>query len=262
MTADGKDRVVQLKVGADTLWVEDSAGPGQAVVLLHPGVGDSRIWDRMWTTLVASRHRIVRFDVRGYGRSAPATEPYVLVDDLQHVLDRLGVSEAHLVGCSMGGATALDLALAAPDRVLSLTLLCPGVSGYPWPPDPENDAEAERLQARDDVDGLVRLSLELWAAAGHTPEAVEQMRSAATAWPNEATYQRPPRHTAYDRLEHVSCPTTLLVGTLDRPALVACNEEAARRIPGCRLLRVEGVDHLPPLRIPEQVAALVLEQCR
>ncbi len=53
----------------------------------------------------------------------------------------------------------------------------------------------------------------------------------------------------------------LLVGDLDRPALIACNEAVAARIPGCRLVRMPGVDHLPPLRVPDLVAETVLAHC-
>ncbi len=250
---------MHITVGADAVWAEDSGGQGEPVVLLHPGVGDSRIWNRVWPRLTP-RRRAVRYDVRGYGRSAPATEPYVLVEDLNRVLDALGVNAVHLVGCSMGGATALDLALAAPGRVRSLTLLCPAVTGYPWPPEPELDAAVERLQARGDEEALVRLSLETWGAAGGTPEVVEQLHSASRAWPNEAAYQRPPMNLAFDRLGGVEAPTVLVVGSLDWPALIECNEEIARRIAGCRLVRTAGVDHFPPLRIPEVIASLVLKQ--
>ncbi|GAA0686554.1 hypothetical protein GCM10010193_45520 [Kitasatospora atroaurantiaca] len=62
----------------------------------------------------------------------------------------------------------------------------------------------------------------------------------------------------FDRLGELDTPTVVMVGDLDRPTLIACNEEVAERIPGCRLVRMPGVDHLPPLRVPDLVADTVL----
>jgi pimeloyl-ACP methyl ester carboxylesterase len=64
-----------------------------------------------------------------------------LVDDLVSVLDQLELEHVVLVGCSMGGDTEISLALEDPGRVRALALLCPGVSGFPWPEEPELEAE-------------------------------------------------------------------------------------------------------------------------
>lgn len=244
-----------VTAGADKLWAEDSGGSGPVLVLLHPGVGDSRIWDRMWPALT-ERCRVIRYDVRAYGQSPAATEDYTLVGDLIRVLDHFGVGQAHLVGCSMGGGTSLELALADPGRVRSLTLLCPGISGYPWPDEPELDAEWDAVE--DDEDGQVAFFQRLWGAAGGGPDVMEQLRSAVRAGANEELHQKPGERI-WDLLDQVRTPTILMVGDRDRPALIASNEEAARRIPGCQLIWMPGVDHLPPLREPALITRTVLE---
>ncbi|MEI8412134.1 MULTISPECIES: alpha/beta fold hydrolase [unclassified Kribbella] len=129
---------LRIAVGGGEVWAEHVAGPGVPVVLLHPGVGDSRVWDPVMPRLV-ERHRVVRYDARGYGRSALPTSEFSLVEDLLSVLDQLGLEQVVLVGCSMGGDTALSLALNDPARVRALVLLCPGVSGFPMPDEPELD---------------------------------------------------------------------------------------------------------------------------
>jgi 3-oxoadipate enol-lactonase len=248
-----------VAVGADKVWAQDSGGAGPVVVLLHPGVGDSRVWDAMWPGLTGSC-RVIRYDVRGYGQSPAATRDYTLLDDLRQVLDHFQVTRAHLVGCSMGGGTAVELALADPGRVESLTLLCPGFSGYPWPAEPpEVVAEFEAMAAAGDEDGMVAAYQRIWAAAGAEPEVLEQLRSAVRAEPSEEEYQQP-GEPAFDRLGELRAPTVLMVGDLDRPALIASNEKAARRIPGCRLIWMPGVDHLPPLREPALITRVVLDQ--
>ena len=103
-----------LSVGADTLWAEDTGGAGVPLVLLHPGITDSEVWDRSMPLL--GGQRVIRFDRRGYGRSPVATEAFRPVDDLVAVLDAYGIDRAHLVGNSMGGS--LDLAARVPDAAL------------------------------------------------------------------------------------------------------------------------------------------------
>ncbi|MFE0464146.1 alpha/beta fold hydrolase [Kitasatospora sp. NPDC058965] len=250
MTWDGL-----VALGDGDVWAADSGGDGLPLVLLHPGVGDSRIWDGLLSELTA-HHRVIRYDVRGYGRSPQPTTAYSMLADLHTVLDRFGVDRVRLVGCSMGAGTALGFALRHPARVASLVLLCPGLPGYPWPADPESDAEYDRLVAADDLDGLTAYGLRAWAAAGADEAAVAQLRSAARAWPGEDVHQQsdPP---VYDRLGELSAvPAAVLVGDLDLRPAIDCAERTAARL-GCRLVRLSGVDHLPPLRAPAAILRLI-----
>jgi 3-oxoadipate enol-lactonase len=239
-----------VTAGSDRLWAEDSGGTGPALVLLHSGVSDSRLWDPVWPGLTAG-FRVIRYDNRGYGQSTAASEEYTLLGDLQTVLDHFGIDRAHLAGCSMGGGTTIQLALADPDRVRSLVLLCPGIPGYQWPDDPGLDAEYDALIDAGDEEGIIRLDLRVWAAAGDDPFITELMRSAAKAFPGEKFRQ--PGEPVFDRLEELRTPTVLMVGDRDRPALIASNEQAAERIPGCRLITMPGVDHYPSVREPQLV---------
>jgi 3-oxoadipate enol-lactonase len=133
---------MELRIAVDggEVWAEHVAGPGVPVVLLHPGAGDSRVWDPVMPRL-AERHRVLRYDVRGYGRSESPTCEFSLVEDLASVLDQLELEQVVLVGCSMGGDTALSLALNDPARVRALVLLCPAVSGFPMPDEPDDQAD-------------------------------------------------------------------------------------------------------------------------
>lgn len=250
---------LMVPVDGGEVWADDTGGDGPPLVLLHPGIGDSRVWDPVLPRL-AARHRVIRYDVRGYGRSPRPTVPFSLLGDLVSVLDHLGLRRVPLVGCSMGGATAISLALDAPERVSALVLLCPGVTGYPWPEEPEVDAEYARLAEAGDVEGLVAFGLREWAAAGADEAAAAQLRAAISAWLTDENYQRPDP-PAFDRLGELTVPSVLMVGDLDRPPLIACDEEMAARIPGCRLIRMPGVDHLPPLRVPGLIADTILAHC-
>jgi 3-oxoadipate enol-lactonase len=245
-----------ITVGADRVWADDSGGDRPPLVLVHPGVGDSRIWDPILAALTTT-YRVYRYDARGFGRSPAATEPYSLFDDLVTVLDHFGLDRVAVVGCSQGGDCALGLAITRPERVSALVLLCPGITGYPIPHDPAIEARFEKAEAAG-AEGLAELGLSLWARAGRTPEVVEQLRSAGRAWLSQGDRERP-NPAVFDRLGEIGVPTSLLVGDLDVEWLLDANRQAAQRIPGVRFVEVPGVDHLPPLRIPDQVLALIRE---
>ncbi|MEU4213366.1 alpha/beta hydrolase [Streptomyces sp. NPDC026206] len=252
---------LMVPVKGGEVWADDSGGDGLPLVLLHPGIGDSRIWDTVGPRL-AQRQRVIRYDVRGYGRSPAPTAQYSLVEDLVAVLNHFELSRVVLAGSSMGAATAVSLALSDPSRVAALALLCPGVTGCPGLVSQELMAEIEALAMAGDMDGLVALGLRTWAAAGADgdAEAAAQLRAAIPAWFSNYPHQVPDP-PAFERLGELDTPCVLALGERDQPEVVQCNEEMAARIPGCRLVRLPGCDHLPTLREPETVAGLVLELC-
>jgi pimeloyl-ACP methyl ester carboxylesterase len=242
-----------VAVDGGAVWADDSGGDGPPLVLLHPGVGDSTIWEPVRPALTTA-FRVIRYDARGFGRSGPPKVKFSLLADLITVLDHYGLDRAAIVGYSQGGGSALGLALEQPTRVSALVLLCPGLPGYPWPEDPDDelDAEYERALGAGDVDALAGLLQHVWAGAGPTPAVMEQLRSAARAEiaSGDLQQQDPP---VFDRLGAISAPTSLLVGDADYPPLIQANRQAAARIPGCELTVVPGMDHMPPLREPDLV---------
>jgi 3-oxoadipate enol-lactonase len=246
-----------VTVDNGTVWADDSGGDGPPLVLLHPGVGDSRIWDPVLAALTA-KYRVIRYDARGFGQSPAPSVKFSLLRDLVAVLDHYGVQRAAFAGCSQGGASTLGLALTQPERVSALVLLCPGIPGFPYPEEEEDDdeleADYERARATQDVEALAGVMQRVWGAAGATQAVMEQLRSAARASlvAEDLELEDPP---VFGRLGEISVPASLMVGDADYPPLVESNRQAADRIPGCEFVFVPGLDHFPPLREP----ALVLD---
>ncbi|MGH3253338.1 MAG: alpha/beta fold hydrolase [Trebonia sp.] len=249
-----------ITVDGGTVWADDSGGDGPPLVLLHPGVGDSRIWDPVLAALTAT-YRVIRYDARGYGRSPAPTVKFSLLRDLVAVLDHYDVRRAAFVGCSQGGASSLGLVLDQPDRVSALVLLCPGIPGFR--PSAESADEDEELAtaygaalAAGDVDALADLAQQVWGAAGADSTVTEQLRSAAQAAisAGDLELEDPP---VFDRLGEISVPAALMVGGADYPPLVESNRQAAARIPGCEFLFAPGLDHFPPVRDPALVLDLI-----
>jgi 3-oxoadipate enol-lactonase len=249
-----------VSVDGGTVWADDSGGDWPPVVLLHPGVGDSRIWEPVLSPLT-EHYRVIRYDARGFGLSPAPEAKFSLLRDLTAVLDYYGLERAAFVGCSQGGATALGFALDQPQRVSALVLLCPGIPGFPLEEqegaeDPELDAQFERAHAAGDVDALALAMGLVWARAGSTPAVAEQLRSAARASivTGDLELDDPP---VFDRLGEIAVSTALVVGDADFPPLVEANRQAAARIPGCEFTFVPGMDHLPPLREPGLVLDVI-----
>jgi pimeloyl-ACP methyl ester carboxylesterase len=111
------------------------SGTGDPVVLIHAFGVDRRMWQPQIETF-ERQFRIVRYDLRGHGRSASPNGPYASYEDLREVLDALKIDRATLVGLSAGSEVALDFALVHPGRVGRLILASPGLSGYRIPPLP------------------------------------------------------------------------------------------------------------------------------
>lgn len=249
------------------------AGEGDSVVLLHSTVCDSRMWDSEFAAL-ADRYRVLRYDLRGFGRSPLPPESWSSVDDLSALLDEVGIGAAALVGLSGGSAVALDFTLAHPERVRGLVLAAPNVGGMGWSEEIQRfGAQEDELLEAGDVDGAVELNLRTWVDGPRRgPEDVdpavrakvgEMQRNAfeiqLDAEPGELRRLDPP---AVERLEEVSVPTLVVVGDADVDDVLERAELLATRIPGARKVVVPGVAHMVNLERPEEFRALVVDFLR
>lgn len=124
----GKVEVGKVEVNGATLAYE-FAGAGPSLVLIHASVADSRMWNDQFLVF-AEQFRVLRYDLRDYGKSSRATAPYADLADLTALLDHFGITQTHLVGASTGGSLALDFAARYPDRAQSLVLASTGLRGY------------------------------------------------------------------------------------------------------------------------------------
>src|SRR5262249_37435154 len=150
-------------VNGARLWYEVS-GDGPTVVFVHEGISDSRLWDDQWPEACA-RFRSLRYDLRGFGRSDLPGGPFSHAADLRALRDHVGIARAALVGGSMGGNTATELAILEPERVTALVIAPPGIVGTDRSELLRAFDEAEEAAwDRGDFDETVRLNLDLWLA--------------------------------------------------------------------------------------------------
>jgi pimeloyl-ACP methyl ester carboxylesterase len=243
---------------------------GAVVVALHAGVADARSWGAVFD-LLEGVPTLVAYDRRGFGGSPLGADRFDSLEDLRHVVAQVAPDGAWLLGNSMGGRLALDLAVADPDRVAGLVLLSPGVSGAPEKQFDDTTAQlfdaATRAYEAEDLEEVGRVDTRIWldgpdAAEGRVGGATRELALAmdATALRAEAAreqLEQDPGVPAWDRLGELSMPVTVACGLLDVPAIVAEGRAIAERIPDARFAELEDVAHLPSLEAPERVAELV-----
>jgi 3-oxoadipate enol-lactonase len=241
-------------------------GSGEPVLLLHAGVTDRRVWDLAVPVLVRAGYRAVRYDGRGYGRSARPTEPYSLVADALAVLDGLDLPAAHWVGLSGGAATAVDAALASPERVRTLTLVAPGVSGFTWPSLPAFARLRAAYQAGDAA--LVgEETLRVWGPLSFDEHDRPVDELAARVVLDQVDWFFQPQlaieePSPLDRLGAITAPTLVVLGDRDVDVINDIGRLLAAGIPGARQVTLTDADHLLPLRVPDQFHPLLLEHLR
>jgi pimeloyl-ACP methyl ester carboxylesterase len=253
------------------LWAELS-GRGETVTMLHGFLLDSGQWDGEFAALAPSR-QVLRYDARGFGRSS--IEPgrrYAHHEDLAAVLDACGIGRTLLLACSGGAATALDFALAWPERVSALVLVGAGYWGRYADATPAARAFLQAVRARD-VPGLIDSSLRAFTdGPRRRPEEVDAavrrrvdamtsrlFRRPTSYWTGAAHDQRTPQPDALTRLHELRMPVRLLVGSEDQPEVHALSQQLVTGIAGARLEVLPDAGHHANLEVPQAVLAAVRE---
>jgi 3-oxoadipate enol-lactonase len=246
-------------------------GAGPAIVFLHEGIADSRMWEPQWTPF-AMRYRLLRCDLAGFGRTPIEGLPLTHAQDVLSLLDELDISSAGIVGASLGGRVALELAVARPDLVWALVLEDAGLPGVNWSQAVRAYGTAEdEAVARGDLEAATEINLRMWvdgprrAAADvdpHVRAAVAEMQRQALEL--QASYwERLDEDLLVpdiaERLGEVQAPTLVLVGEEDVEDMHALAGRFATEIARARLATIPGAAHLPNLEQPAVFDRLVLE---
>jgi 3-oxoadipate enol-lactonase len=246
----------------------EDVGDGPPVVLLHPGLWDMRTWDPQIQPFTDAGFRVIRYDIRGYGRSSrPTAEPYSHVADLRSLLGHLGVTQAALVGCSMGGRIAIDATISAPAQVWALVPVAAGLGGFEASSEEEDwweDAMAEAYEAYDAGNMLAaqEARLKIWAPLGTDDEGGAAIRRIAMDNLHELTMDEsaeirldPPAAT---RLHEIDVPTLVVKAEHDPPFSRRTSEVIAAGVPAAREIQLDGTDHVVNLRSPEAFDDVVI----
>ena len=242
----------------------ESTGEGSPLLLIQ-GLGYGR-W--AWEPIVpglAARHRVVYFDNRGIGESDKPEGPYTaaqMADDALQVLDEADIDRAHVLGASLGGMIAQELAVAAPDRVDRLILCCTTPGGPSAVPMPEATlrlfAEAPSLAPE------VALRRFIENALGDDPpaELVDELFARRIANPpDQAGWQaQAAAGMGFQGVDaEIAAPTLILGGTADNVVDYRNAELLATRIPGARVELLAGSGHLFFWERPDDSVSIINE---
>lgn len=256
--------------GDVTIYYEDE-GSGQPVFLIHGHTMDGRIWDPVVPGLRDAGLRVLRPDLRGHGRSTRPDFGYHLshhAADMAAVLDASGIDSATVVGYSIGGGVALEMAVTMPDRLNGLVLMSPVMPDRPFETAfMDNLREVARVARSDGIRAAMLgpwASNPLFAHSFSKPEVRDAAMAINRDFPG-AEYLATRRDrverewTVPERLSEVGIPTRVIAGVHETPGFRAYAEEAAAGIAGARLEFFEDCGHLLPLEEPDRVARTIIE---
>ncbi len=250
----------------------ETAGQGDALLLVHAGFVDSRMWDAQFE-FFARYYQVVRFDIRGYGRSDPAQGPVVRRNEIYALMKHLGIPKAVLVGCSMGGAMVLDFALEHPDMAKALVLVSTAPGGFELQGEPPPGL-LEMISAlqQNDVQRASELQIQIWVdGMFRKPEQVDPRVRQRAAEMNRIpvanqTYLKvdmqplqPLDPTAANRLDEVQIPTLVIAGTLDHPEILRAADIMVQEIPSAKKLILLNGAHLPNMEQPNDFNQVVFD---
>ena len=241
-----------------------TAGAGDPVVFIHGFGLDSAMWDPQWQAF-AEHHRVIRYDLRGYGGSSLPQRRYSHVDDLLALIEFLSAHPAHLVGLSLGGRVALRVAAEHPGAVRSLTLADPALDGHTWTADWlqrwRKMTEAAKLGDFAAAKKLWREHI-LFEPANKDPKVADALRvmiDRYSGWhldhPDPGTG---PASSVAEALSSISIPTLVLVGEFDLPDFQSIARRLGQEMPQAELRTIAGSGHMSNMEAPRAFNELVL----
>jgi 3-oxoadipate enol-lactonase len=259
--------MAMLEANGQKLYYEEH-GEGEPLLCVMGLAADTVAW-ALQVPAFSARHRTVIFDNRDVGRSTMADGPYEITDmaaDTLALADALGLDSFHLLGVSMGGAIAQEMALAVPERLRTLTLAVTFASGGAWARALSRvwGSRVGRLSREEHVDELMLLNLS--EEFFENEEAVAWLRGLML----ENPHPQPPeafarqldassRHDTRDRLGSLSLPVHVIGAERDILVPVWKSREVASLIPGAQLTVIQGSPHGATLERAEEFNRATLD---
>lgn len=252
------------KVNGTKLYYE-MKGEGECLVLIHSGLTDLRQWDNQFDFL-GKYFKVIRYDIRGFGKSDRPQEPFSHFEDLKALFDYLSIKEAHLVGVSMGGSIAIDFTLQYPHLVKDLILSGPSLNGYRFIVDEESKLRSLAVMSiakRDkDFNKSIEFMLDnpMWRQSN--PKARQHLKNmfldTSLEWALgdiEKTVNPP----ASERLSEITKNTLLIIGLEDSVPIKEIAKALELNLLRIKKVEIDGTGHLPNLDKPDEFNKIILE---
>jgi pimeloyl-ACP methyl ester carboxylesterase len=244
-------------------------GSGTPFVMIHAGVADNRQWNNEFPAF-AKKYRVMRYDMRGYGKSELVEGDFTHIADLEVLLETLQIREPMvLMGCSMGGGLAMDFTITHPALVKALIMVDSGPSGLNLDvPESDKFADVEKAFKEGDLDLVSEIETQIWFdGTGRTPQQVDQnarkllfeMNRIALGHEVKELGKRKPNleKLAAERLHEIHCPVLVIVGANDELYSLAAADYMEKHIKSARKVVIEDAAHLPNMEHPQQFFEVV-----
>jgi len=254
------------KFGQSEIYYEIAGSGEPTIVLLHGGMLDCHMWDDQFE-LLAKTHRVVRYDASAHGNSTLPPDVYWDHADLRELMNTLEIERAVLVGLSLGGKTAINLALESPKRVQAIVAVSSGLSGYRFESEFYLEQKDVMIQAwrAGEFDAVVESFQRCWTDGPQRsseevdPEVREKVRAMARNGLEHAMEGRLIDPPAIDRLEELVLPMLMVVGELDMPGILDIADMVVAANPNAELVKIPDVAHMVNMEAPERFNELLLE---
>ncbi len=248
-------------------------GEGHPLVLLHGGYMDRRMWDDQFAVF-AERYQVIRYDIRGFGRSDLPQVPYADREDLYSLLTYLEIQKAYLVGLSLGGMAAIDFTLEHPEMVAGLVLVGSSITGFPILELYSEEALQREIQRREpfmkamqerNVPALVDALMDdpTLVPSPDYASARQRVRENLSEYSFVFVLDPAPRRdivpSAYERLVEIQVPTLLIVGGDDDFVLHRMADKLEQDVKGARRVTIAGTHHMPNMEKPQEFNEIVLD---
>jgi len=262
------------KVNGTKLYYE-IAGKGIVLVLIHGSFGDRRFWDFQFYKL-SKRYKVLRYDIRGFGKSAlpDPNEVYSDTEDLNALMDFLGIKKAHICGLSLGSFIVFDLALSHPEKCISLIPCGPRVAGdvsdgYKTP---SGDSISSIIVTATNIvksKGAREATNYLWTgnhamgkciASPQTRQLLLKMGNEYSWWrylnANRRQYVFP---MAIKKLNEIKTPTLVITAQYDLELCKNVADILTGEIPNAKMVSIKGAGHIMNMDKPEKFNKVISE---
>jgi pimeloyl-ACP methyl ester carboxylesterase len=249
----------------------ETAGSGIPLLLVHAGVADCEQWEDEFLKF-SQKFQVIRYDMRGYGKSDPVKGPFSHLIDLNTVIDKLQLHFPMIImGCSMGGVLSMEYALDNPGNIQGLIMIGPGPCGFEME---ENEQELflEAMKAfkEGDLNRLAEIETQIWfESMDSAPDQVDQsmrallydMHRSALVGEDQKTEQPGPdtQQPEYAKLAEIDFPVLIIIGSQDLPAMHTAADYMVEKIRLARKVVIDDAAHLPNMDQPGQFQEVVEE---
>jgi pimeloyl-ACP methyl ester carboxylesterase len=249
----------------------ETAGSGIPLLMVHAGIADCEQWENEFLDL-SRKFRVVRYDMRGYGKSDPVQGPFSHVLDLQAVIEQLQLPFPLIImGCSMGGVLSMEYAIEHPANIQGLIMIGPGPCGFEMEGnEQELFLDAMKAFKEGDLNRLAEIETQIWFDSMESaPDQVDQSMRALlydmhrSARLGDAIQPGEPvsdtSQPEYAKLSAINFPVLIIIGSQDLSAMHAAADYLTEEIPLARKVVIDDAAHLPNLDQPHQCQEVVEE---